>query len=151
MPKGLLTCILMFGLLLVFAMGCSGGGGTPVLPPTDMQIPAGDTSRPGGSWEGNRVSWGMYLISVNEDHTDFDVVPLRAAHFHINVQPFVEYLFCDDCLRMTNISASGHGTLLVDADLDAMHDLPVTIRLLKLLLPDKLQRMNHNRCKDRDQ
>jgi hypothetical protein len=113
MLRGLLTCILMFGLLLVFAIGCSGGG-TPILPPTETQIIPGETSRPGGAWEGNRVSWGMYLCQINEDHTAIDVHPLRAAQFHINVQPFVEYLFCTDCLRITNITGSGHGTLLVD-------------------------------------
>ncbi len=113
MLKGLMTCILMFGLLLVFAIGCSGGG-SPIIPPTDTQVSPGDTIRPGGVWEGNRVSWGMYLLSVNEDHTAIDVLPLRAAQFHINVQPFVEYLFCHDCLRITNITSSGYGTLLVD-------------------------------------
>lgn len=113
MPKGLSTCILMFSLLLVFAISCSGGG-TPIVPPLDGSEIPGLRDRPGSRWNGNRVSWGIYLLHVNEDHTVIDVEPLRATNFHINVQPFLEYMFCDDCLEITNISDSGHGTILVD-------------------------------------
>ncbi len=115
----------MFSLLLVFAVGCSGGG-SPLVPPVDGTDVPGLADRPPSLWDGNRVSWGMYMLHVNEDHTAIEVEPLRAADFHINVQPFLEYQFCDDCLSITNISASGHGTLLVDILLKHPPGLPYT-------------------------
>jgi len=108
--------MLMFGLLLVFTIGCSGGG-VPTMPSDkDLSLPRKGIPA-AAQWHGNRLSWGMFLLHVNEDHTAIDIEPLRSADFHINVQPFVEYLFCKDCLQLGNISASGHGSLLVDITL----------------------------------
>ncbi len=121
MPKGLLTYVLTLGLLLVFILGCSGGS-VPTLPSDDgLNLPnpgkpAADMSR------GNRILWGVYLMHVNKDHTAIEVEPMRLADFHINVQPFVEHIFCKDCLRLGPIADSGHESLLVDITL--IHPFP---------------------------
>jgi len=91
----------LLGLVLLFGLSCSGGGGNPIAPPslptggeTGPQLTSG--AQPGGlpdgqSHAGQSASlWGIYDISYDATSGEIVVTPVRDAQFTLNVLPFLQ-------------------------------------------------------------
>jgi len=82
---GSVTFLLTVLTLWVLTVGCSGP--IDLLSPT--LEPSNTTLQQSGS-ESNRELWGLYLMTLNEDHTRIEVEPLRGAVMHLNCLSTVE-------------------------------------------------------------
>jgi len=79
-----LACLL---LLLVMAAGCTGVL-DPITPYEPSQI--SNMTAESSDTQSQRVLWGYYKMSINEDHTEMEVEPLRGAQLHLNVVSTIE-------------------------------------------------------------
>lgn len=93
----------------LFACGCSGGG-SPAIPPTDVQTP-GDAAPPGGGRDGavyssNHICLGIYEINLNRANWTSDVTLKRQPQWHADVTDFLFPPFCpnNDCLVIANFA-----------------------------------------------
>lgn len=78
-------------LLLLLAMGCSGGATGPISPPVEPIATAS---------ESNRVLWGLWDISFDENVLTVDVIPVRNAGAHFDVTGMLLPPECDDCIKV---------------------------------------------------
>ncbi len=67
--------------------------------------------------------WGQWRWFISEDHSEIEIVPLRAGDFHFNALKFLEGGPCYDCLTIDSISpGSEPGT--VDIEVTIRHPFP---------------------------
>jgi len=102
-------------------LGCSKGGGGAIIPDvgdTDVEIPALSPNKDTEQYKdtSNRYLWGLWLMNLNEDHTQIEVVPVRDAAFHLNVTGYLENP--TQKIKIQNISWSQDDTLLVEIKID---------------------------------
>ncbi len=97
-------------LLLILTIGCSSGGrnSPPTIPEIDESI------SPGHVTESNRFLWSYNLIRVDPSTHEFEVIPVRDVQAHWNVLQFLEQRPCNNCLRISGVTANPDGTLNVD-------------------------------------
>jgi hypothetical protein len=90
--------LLLAGLLVLFAVGCSGdGSGSPTLPSEGSGLPAaqGASAAPMPASDGHGT-WGNYMMVVNEETMTIDIVPNRSADAHYDVSWVKQ--FCPTCI-----------------------------------------------------
>lgn len=127
MPSRCLCTSLALALIFAFGLiGCSGGGGGPIMPDvagTDPEITPSTSPRTqagdSGASQGlkARHTWGVWLMHVNADHSIIEPEPLRNANFHLNITGYLEWppgFPGQNLLRIVNASFSEFDTLLVD-------------------------------------
>ena len=105
---------------LVLLVGC--GGKSPVMPENDE---TGDNTLRMNIREldgHNKKLWSFGLIMVNDDHTQFDYVPVRSADFHFNALKFLEDAPCKNCVTVKKIEPKGDG--IVEIDVGIQHPFP---------------------------
>ena len=123
MPSRCLCIASALGLILGLSLlGCSGGGGGPLMPDmagTDVEITPAAGGQAGARLdkEGNHALWGLWLMNVNEDHTRIEPIPLREAGFHFNVVGYLENPPGTQLIRVSNPSWTEDDTLMVDIQL----------------------------------
>ncbi|HEX9744557.1 MAG TPA: hypothetical protein VGB30_03935 [bacterium] len=61
--------------------------------------------------------WGYFRISVDESHSNVEIIPERISSGHWNVLTWLENGPCTSCFKLTKVSPSGNGTLLVDIEI----------------------------------
>ncbi len=69
-------------LIALFALGCSGGNGTPSSPDTVLN----ETERAAGQ----HAIWGLWQGIIDTQAEMIEFVPLRIAELHLNALPFLE-------------------------------------------------------------
>jgi len=62
----------------------------------------------------NRLLWGFWSVTVSEDRTRAEIVPVRTAAMHLNVVRLLEVTACHTCLTIGNLHPSGPNELEVD-------------------------------------
>jgi hypothetical protein len=61
--------------------------------------------------------WGNYRIAISPDHNTVEILPQRAASYHLNITPFVEEAPCSDCLWIGKVTALPDGTIALKINL----------------------------------
>ncbi len=107
LPAGVLL------LLLLVAVGCSGGG-SPASPDIDSSRLSDSESSPGQSGGDSRVSWGLWNITVDAEALTAEVVPLRGGQIHYNVLHMLETWACKDCVTVDWLYWSPDQKLMLD-------------------------------------
>jgi len=109
--------ILITGLLLVIATGCTSGPGldNPVTPTVQGSI-SSDTGA------------GHYLMGygegyITEGHDSLELVPARGSSIHLNARRFLEYSPCNDCLSLTGILVDAVEET-IEAEIQLRHPFP---------------------------
>ncbi len=89
-----------------------------VLPGCSSQSP--QTAPPVTIQDANPVSprgghqlWGFWLIGIDPETNQYEVLPARQAENHWNVLKWLEQGPCTNCLQITDFTDSDHGTKLV--------------------------------------
>jgi len=97
-------------LLLAAAISCAHGSSNPSVPAIsgDTQVTA--TGRDSNS--GHQL-WGYWLIGVDPDTNQYEIFPVRQTEIHWNVLKWLEQGPCYNCLKVTSMTDSDHGTKLV--------------------------------------
>jgi len=106
-------------VLLVILIGC---GRSDVIAPVAPLRPAGNMKS-----SQTRVLWGLWDVTVSQDHSSAEVVPLRDAAFHFNLVRMLEFAPCSDCLKISNIVQPEPGE--IRADLRLTHPVPGNLNL----------------------
>jgi len=75
-----LAVIMLFGF---FALSCSNGSSSPLLP-------SAESSPPGIPVKSSAGFWGYWEISINPDTALVDIVPLRSSEFAANITVFLQ-------------------------------------------------------------
>jgi len=104
--------ILVLALLGAVICGCSKWSG-PAMPATGSQD-VGTLESLRTPTEAGRHIWGYYLISIDPEGYEYEIVPVREASAHWNVLSWLENGPCTNCFAIAGIAPSGTGTLLVD-------------------------------------
>ncbi len=65
----------------------------------------------------SRLLWGMWEVSVSEDHANASVVPLRNVQMHLNAVGFLEKFPCTTCLQISNVQPWPENKLSADLTL----------------------------------
>ncbi|MFH1676549.1 MAG: hypothetical protein ABIC40_05945, partial [bacterium] len=119
--RSLCAAAILVIIMIAGLIGCSGGGKSPVLPNltgTDVEITKATNGQPAEvRAETSRNLWGLWTLNVNADHSAIEVVPVRDAQFHLNVTGYLENPPGVSNLKITNVSWTDWGTLLVDIQL----------------------------------
>ena len=107
---------LFLSIVLLLAIGCSGGGANPVLPGAEMGTdpPGGDITppvipedtarvpaQPDGEPTLQRVLWGVWDITFDPATGEVTIIPARVGDKHYNVTGFVTPPACPDCIGIT--------------------------------------------------
>ena len=108
--------VIAFIFLLV---GCSSELGPTMPSDASTQIFTGIQPDPS---DHNRHLWAYGLIKVNDDHTQWDWVPLRQLEFHLNALNLLENAQCQNCVSIQKVTKLGNG--LVDVDVQIKHPFP---------------------------
>ncbi|HEX9746712.1 MAG TPA: hypothetical protein VGB30_14940 [bacterium] len=125
--RGLCNASALGFVLVLFLVGCGGGGSSPLSPDMnqpgtglnltpDQPIDRDQNGLPAG-FNDDRYIWGMWDMHVNADHTAIEAVPIRSAAFHLNIVGYLENPPGTQLLQITNLSFSQNDTLLVDIQL----------------------------------
>ena len=85
------SSLILAVLLLLLAIGCSGGVTGPVSPPIEPVA---------GACESNRVLWGLWDISFDTEALTVDVMPVRNAGAHFDFTGMLIPPECDDCISI---------------------------------------------------
>ena len=112
-PSGLFITLLT---ALILTVGCSGSSSPVQLSVSQVQVK--DIT---GTSE-NRYLWGLWEISVSDDHLTADAVPVRTGMMHLNAVGFLEKFPCTTCLNIGNLAAYPDNRL--SADLKLTHPFP---------------------------
>jgi len=129
-----LRCLCAASVVLVILvstmLGCSKGGGGAILPDvagTDVEMPLLSAGQDAGQYKdlGKRYLWGLWIVNLNEDHTEFEVIPVRDAAFHLNVVGYLEH--DQQNLRIQNLSQTANDTITMDVVLDHPFDSNIAL------------------------
>jgi len=115
------SVILVSSIILFLSTGCGKSAGVSPLEP---DIPSGQTSGTSSvsTIALNHHIWGVWKISISDDHRSADVIPVRAADLHLNVLNLIQNNPCNDCLRISNVTPQPSNQLT--ADLTLIHPFP---------------------------
>ncbi len=100
-------------LVIVLSVGCAKAGsdvGIPVYPDMSDEEAMRPNSPNTAAIEDPHRLWGEWTLYFSADHDRVDVVPVRSGRTHFNVLRLLEE-FCSDCLKVTDISDNGDGTI----------------------------------------
>jgi hypothetical protein len=116
MEDGMRSLILIV-IVSAITVGCSHAPTAPNVqsPGTPYKITAS------ASQGKNFQLWGEWEFLINAAHDKVDVVPKRAARFHLNALKFLES-YCTDCLKITQIKNNGDST--IDLTVQIKHPFP---------------------------
>jgi hypothetical protein len=67
--------------------------------------------------DSSRYLWGHWNIEVAANRQSATLTPIRQANAHLNAIRMLEDSPCNACLKITGISPSSNGTILVDLEL----------------------------------
>ena len=112
---------LFITVLFSMLVGCAGSQNPTVPPQSDPLLPK-LTSTISYPSDHNRHLWAYGLIKVNEDHSQWDFVPLRVMDFHLNALNLLEQGQCHNCVSIEKVTKLGNG--LVDVDVSITHPFP---------------------------
>ena len=106
-----MRCLVLIALLAAMAAGCTSSSRSPVVPGVggngpQSVVPSLRESADSGPYR----LWGEWTWYINADHDRVDVVPRRAARFHLNALKFLEE-YCANCLEITSIKNNGDSTI----------------------------------------
>jgi len=110
----------LFPLLLVGCVicGCAGKSSQPVspsgIPVSEATGYAAGQSGPDGT---GHYLMGWYWGSVDENLTDWRIVPVRQASFHLNALMFLEKTPCGDCVKITHVEPGPSGSVQIDVSI----------------------------------
>jgi len=108
-------CLVIITTMLMVGTGCSGTKNC-VIPETrlddalELEVSLIMDSQ---SLNGRNI-WGMWLIGVDPDLNEAEIVPLRSPQTHWNVLNWLENGPCTNCLQITSFANSNHDTKLID-------------------------------------
>jgi hypothetical protein len=112
--------IFLFIILALAAISCSKPG-DPSVPSVGSHDSYENLAIKDGRMDtGNHQLWSYNLITfdtTNIDNVQAALIPIRQTETHWNVVKFLEQSVCIDCLKITNITPSGSGTILVDIEI----------------------------------
>jgi len=103
---------LTLAVVLTVTVGCAGNNPGPVIPETAIQT-TGTASTQAGQTS-NRYTLGLWGVSVDDTHTSVEVIPLRAAEFHLNATKLLEGGMCVDCLQIGNLQVIAPDEIWLD-------------------------------------
>jgi len=94
---------------VALAIGCSSGGGTAVIPPSE-----------GAGIDGAQnmhYLWGIWQFAADPDAKTLEITPLRTGEFHLNALPFLEPPALVN-LTLESLKFTGN---IIDADIGLRH------------------------------
>jgi hypothetical protein len=110
----------LFTTLMATVIGCSHLNGATAPPPDSQDaqdfrasIQAGYSETGGGAHH----LWGYWLVGVDPEKDQFEILPVRDIEDHLNVLRWLEQGPCTNCLKIPNIVNSDHGTKLLTISL----------------------------------
>jgi len=102
---------------LFFSFSCAGSTPLePAIPDTlsEQNPETGLTRATEVTRSNNRYLVGIWIVSVNEEQTGAEIIPLRTAGFHMNAVQMLEVSPCTNCLTVTNLSPEPPDKLSLD-------------------------------------
>jgi len=102
---------ILLSSLVIMALGCSGGETSiPILPDTQgIQSPTQTAS----DYTPTRFLWDYNALYINEDATEYEIIPMRQVADHWNVLKWLEQGPCTNCFSISGITPTPKGTLQV--------------------------------------
>jgi hypothetical protein len=113
------SSLILASVALIFALGCSGNGGSPVLPDENLTNPV-----PHGA--SNEALLGFYEIELDCANGTANVVPLRGPSFQVNVVKFLQPPVGNPANLGVHINPDGTDVSigLIDLDVSVTHPFP---------------------------
>ncbi len=105
--------------VLILAIGCSGGGASPVAPVESPDTPVVEREQ-----SSERTLWGAWEIRFDPFEMSVEIEPARTVLAHFEITDFVLPPACDDCF---SISVNGFDTVtrILDADVTLRNPTPI--------------------------
>ena len=108
------VCIVLLAMMV--SISCSGSGaesGGAIIPP--VQDLTAQSEVPDA--RSGHYLWGYYVIVVDPEEKDFEMIPLRQVAGHWNTLIWLEQIPCTNCMNILGYSDSGNDTLLFEVQL----------------------------------
>ncbi len=93
----------IFIVMFLGLIGCSGHGGDPVGPATDPGETGMRASADGIATASNRYLWGVWRVTLDPSNQTWEIVPNRDMDFHLDVRYFLEQGPCHNCISFDNV------------------------------------------------
>lgn len=100
-------CLVLIGIMVC---GCSNGGTAIAL----QTVQESNSGHQPDIAESSHYLWAYSLVNLNLQENEFDIIPLRQVSDHWNILRFLEQGPCTNCIKITHVEPSGHGTHYVD-------------------------------------
>ncbi|MFH1675833.1 MAG: hypothetical protein ABIC40_02325, partial [bacterium] len=116
--KSIGRSLILAGVILVAILalyGCQGNkNNPPTIPENPSQVlsPASVSESPQS--ESTHYLWGYYIVKIDPDSLDTEIIPVREIMTHINVLKYLEQGPCTNCFKIAGISPGPSGTLNID-------------------------------------
>ncbi|MFH1676295.1 MAG: SBBP repeat-containing protein, partial [bacterium] len=95
--------------------GCQGGNNNPpVIPENPSQDLAITDQQESPGFENSHYLWGYYLVKIDPESLEADIIPVREVSMHVNILKFLEQGPCTDCFKIAKISQGPGGTYDID-------------------------------------
>jgi len=113
------SSVILAAITVLFALGCSGGGGSPVMPDTGITGQATPTSN-------YQALLGLYEIELDGTNGTANVIPVRGPSFQVNVVKFLQPPSGNPANLGVSINADGTDILngIFDLDISITHPFP---------------------------
>lgn len=117
-----LRTICILSVIILFLVGCKGGG-------DPIQSSTGSTTitrtQDSGSAP-NRFFVGLWTVSISADRETIEILPDRSGMMHFNVTELLEVWPCDICLRITDLELLEDNVVQMDITLE--HPVPSDLK-----------------------
>ena len=95
--------------------GCQGGkNNSPVIPENPSQELAITSQQESSDSESGHYLWGYYLVKIDPDSLEYEIIPVREIMNHMNILKFLEQGPCNNCFKIAGISPGSPGTFNID-------------------------------------
>lgn len=118
----------LFGLLGVILLGCSGKGGDNPVGPSSSDAVCASVEQATASSGSRRYLIGLWDILVSQDRQSAEVVPRRVSQMHLNAVRLLQEEPCKDCIEIRDVRYIAPGDLRVLLILH--HPYPYQLRYL---------------------
>ncbi|MFH1675379.1 MAG: hypothetical protein ABIC40_00035, partial [bacterium] len=98
-----------------FVCGCQDGkNNPPVMPENQSQELTVTSQQETSGSESSHYLWGYYLVKIDTEKLESEIIPVREVSMHVNILKFLEQGPCTDCFKIAGISPGPSGTLNID-------------------------------------
>ncbi|MFH1676165.1 MAG: hypothetical protein ABIC40_03990, partial [bacterium] len=106
-----LTLAVAFFAAAICVYGCQGGkNNPPTIPGNPSQELAVTAQKEISNSESGHYLWGYYLVKIDPEKLESEIIPVRDVSMHVNILKFLEQGSCTDCFKIAGISPGPSGT-----------------------------------------